>query len=232
MVFPWGPLVNGLCVFVASLIGVSIGKMLSDKLRTTVFHGLGLCTLVIGMQMALGSKAMLLIIFSILLGGICGEILDLESKFLNFGAKIKDKIGSKNPKFTDGLVNASVLFVIGAMAILGSVEEGINGDRTIVYTKTIMDSFASIALASVYGIGVAFSAFSIFIYQGLIVLFASSLSHMIDPLLLDELSALGGVLILGISFNLLNLMEIRLSNFLPSLVILLVLYPFYMMLGL
>ncbi len=232
VIFPMGPFINAVCVFIASLIGISIGKMLPERVRTIVFQGLGLCTLVIGMKMAIATNALLVIILSILIGGILGELFNLEEKFLSIGTFLKNKIGSNNPKFTEGLVNASVLFCIGAMAIIGSVEEGINGDKTIVITKTIMDFFASIALASVYGIGVGFSALTIFIYQGLLVIFSSQLQGMISPELLVELSALGGVLILGISLNLLNLLQIKLSNFLPSLILLPILYPLYLLLGL
>ena len=231
MIFPWGPFINGLLVVLGSLIGVSASRFLSDRVNTIVFQGLGLCTLVIGMKMAITSEALLVIILSLLIGGICGEFLNLEDRFIALGDKIRTKIGSKNPKFTDGFVNASILFCIGAMAILGSVEEGVRGDKTIVLTKSLMDFFASMALASAYGIGVTFSALAVFVYQGLLVLFANQLQAYIDPGLLVELSALGGVLILGISFNLLKLLEIRLSNFLPSLLFLLVLYPLYMRFG-
>ena len=232
MIFPWGPLVNAIIVIMGSLIGVSVGRLLPDRIRTIVFQGLGLCTLMLGMQMAVATKAPLVIILSVLLGGVCGEFLKLEDKFLGLGDKIRKKIGAKNPKFTDGFVNASILFCIGALAILGSIEEGVKGDRTIVFTKSIMDFFAAIALSSAYGIGVAFSAVMIFLYQGLIVVFASQLQAFINPGLLAELSALGGVLVLGISLNLLNLLQIRLSNFLPALILLVLLYPLHAMLGL
>lgn len=232
MIFPWGPFINGILVVAGALIGISIGKFLPERVRTIVFQGLGLCTLMIGMQMAITTKAPIVIILSVLLGGICGELLNLEDRFLSLGNIIRTRIGSKNPKFTDGFVNASILFCIGAMAILGSVEEGVSGERVIVFAKTVMDFFASIALASAYGIGVAFSALIVFLYQGVIVIFANQLQHLINPDLLVELSALGGVLILGISLNLLKLLQLRLSNFLPSLALLLVLYPLYEMLEL
>jgi len=232
MIFPWGPLVNGIFVITGSLIGISIGRFLPERVRTIVFQGLGLCTLMLGMQMAIETKAPLLIILSVLLGGICGELLNLEGKLLALGDRLRKRIGSKNPQFTDGFISASILFCVGALAILGSIEEGLNGGKTIVLTKSIMDFFASIALASAYGIGVAFSALFIFLYQGIIVIFASQLQEFINPALLVELSALGGVLVLGIAINLLNLLQIRLSNFLPSLIFLVILYPLYTVLGL
>ncbi len=232
MIFPWGPFINAVCVFFASLVGISIGKILPEKVREIVFQGLGLCTIVIGVKMAILSNDILLIILSVLLGGIIGELCSLEDRLLSLGTVLKNKIGSNNPKFTDGFVNASVLFCIGAMAILGSIEEGVNQDLTIVLTKTIMDTFASIALSSVYGIGVGLSAISIFIYQGILVVFANQLQGLISQELLVELSSLGGVLIIGISFNLLNLLHIKLTNFLPALILLPILYPLYQVLGL
>ncbi len=218
MIFPVGPLVNAVAIVCGALIGIAIGSRLPDRIRTIVFQGLGLCTLLIGMQMALGTQSPLILIFSILLGGICGELLRLEDRFLNMGNSLKGLIKSKNPRFTEGLVSATVLFCIGAMAILGSFDEGLRGDYTIVFSKTILDAFASIALASVYGIGVAFAGLAVFLYQGILVLFAGVLQPWLSEALMVELTATGGVLILGIGLNLLEVTQIRLSNMLPALI--------------
>ncbi len=217
MIFPVGPLVNAIAIVCGSLVGIAIGSRLPDRIRTIVFQGLGLCTLLIGMQMALGTQSPLILIFSILLGGICGELLNLEDRFLLLGDKLKKRIKSQNPRFTEGLVSATVLFCIGAMAILGSFDEGLRGDYTIVFSKTILDAFASVALASAYGIGVAFAAIAVFLYQGALVLFAGVLQPWLSPALMTELTATGGVLILGIGFNLMEITQIRLSNLLPAL---------------
>ena len=131
---------------------------------------------------------------------------------------LKGLVRSSNTRFVDGMVNASLIYCIGAMAILGSFDEGIRGDHSILFTKALLDGFASIALASTYGSGVLFSAFPVLIYQGLLTLFASSFQAYFSDYLIAQLTATGGTLILGIGINLLGLTVIRLSSLLPSLV--------------
>lgn len=217
MTLPVGPFVNALAVAVGGLLGLAVGARLPERVRTIVFQGLGLCTLVIGMQMAFATTSPVILIFSVLLGGLAGEALRLEDRFLTLGDRLKKRLKSGNPRFTEGLVNTSVLVCIGAMAIVGSFDEGLRGDRTIVYSKSIMDGFAAVALASVYGLSVSFAAVPLLIYQGLLVIGADMLRPWLSPALMNELTATGGVLILGIGLNLLNLTRIRLSNLLPSL---------------
>lgn len=223
MLIPWGPIINAGTVVAGGLLGLLFGSRLPDRIRTIVFQGLGLCTLTIGMQMALGTKSPLILIFSILIGSILGELLNLEQRFINGSDYLKSRIHSKNPRFTEGMVTASLLFCIGAMAIVGSFDEGLRGDRTVVLSKSIMDGFAAVALASAYGTGVIFAAVAVLLYQGALVLFAGALQPWLGPELMRELSATGGLLILGIGLNLLEVTRIRLSNMLPSLLVVVVL---------
>lgn len=223
MLVPVGPAINALAIVGGGLLGLAIGSRLPERVRTIVFQGLGLCTLVIGLQMALTTKAPILLILSVLLGGICGELLQLEDRFLALGDRLKARLKSSNPRFTEGLVNAAVLFCIGAMAIVGSFDEGLRGDRTVVLSKSILDGFAAIAMASAYGVGVVFAAVPLLLYQGALVIFAGMLQPWLTPPLMTELTATGGVLITGISLNLLNLTQIRLSNLLPALFFVIVL---------
>ena len=142
MFMPLGPLINAGSIVAGALRGIALGSRQPERMRTIVFQGLGLCTLVIGMQMAFKTAAPVILIFSILIGGISGEALHLEERFLKLGDRLKKQLKSANPRFTEGLVNATVLFCIGAMAILGSFDEGLRGDRTIVMSKSIMDGSA------------------------------------------------------------------------------------------
>ncbi len=217
MIIPWGALVNALAIVVGSLAGMLFGARLPERVRLIVFQGLGLCILVIGAQMAFTSKNQLILIFSILIGSIVGALLRFEDVFLQGGERLKQRLRSKNPQFTEGMVNAAVLFCIGAMAILGSFDEGLRGDRSIIYTKSILDLFAAMAMAAAYGGGVLFSAFFVLVYQGALTLFAGSLQAVISPVVMTELTATGGVLIVGIGINLLELTRIPLSNMLPAL---------------
>lgn len=226
MIIPVGPLVNALGVIAGGTVGLLLGTRLPERIRLIVFQGLGLCVLVIGFKMALLSQNPLIVIFSILIGAILGELLQLEKGLIHLGDSLKKRFKSANPRFTEGMVNGSILFCIGALAILGSFDEGMRGDRTIVFSKTILDSFAAMAFASAYGVGVLFAAIPVLIYQGALTIGAESLQPWLTPATMNELTAVGGTLIIGIGLNLLELAHIALSNMLPSLVIVVVLASF------
>lgn len=214
---PVGALVNALGIALGSLVGVAFGSRLPERVRTIVFQGLGLCTVVLGFKMALPTQQPLIVIFSIVIGSAVGEALKLESRLMRVGDVLKARLRSSNPLFTDGMVNASVLFCIGAMAIVGSFDERIRGDRAVVFSKTLIDSFAALALASAYGAGVLFSALPVLIYQGSLTLLAGTFQQWLDPATMTELTAVGGTLIIGIGLNMLEVTRIALSNMLPSL---------------
>lgn len=214
---PVGAFVNALGIAVGSLVGVAFGSRLPERVRTIVFQGLGLCTVVLGLKMALPTQQPLIVIFSIVIGSAVGEACKLESRLMRVGDVLKARLRSSNPLFTDGMVNASVLFCIGAMAIVGSFDEGIRGDRAVVFSKTLIDSFAALALASAYGVGVLFSAVPVLIYQGSLTLLAGTFQQWLDPATMTELTAVGGTLIIGIGLNMLEVTRIALSNMLPSL---------------
>ncbi len=223
MIFPLGSVINAAAILVGGALGLMLHGRLPEKMRQVVFQGLGLCVLVIGMQMALQGQDGLLVVLSVLIGGILGEALHLEDRFAGLAGKLKGMVGSTNTRFVDGMVNASLIYCIGAMAILGAFDEGIRGDHSILFTKSLLDGFASIALASTYGSGVLFSALPVLIYQGLLTIFAGSFQAYFSDYLIAQLTATGGTLILGIGINLLGLTTIRLSSLLPSLVIIVLL---------
>ena len=212
---PLGAIINALGITIGSLVGLAFGARLPERVRAIVFQGLGLCVLVIGFKMALLTQNPLIVIFSIVIGS--GEMIGLEARLIRVGDWLKGRLKSSNPLFTEGMVNASVLFCIGAMAIIGSFDEGLRGDRAVVLSKTIIDSFAALAMASAYGLGVLFSAIPVLIYQGALTLLAGSLQSWLDPATMTELTAVGGTLIIGIGLNMLEITRISLSNMLPSL---------------
>ena len=214
---PLGAIINALGITIGSLVGLAFGARLPERVRAIVFQGLGLCVLVIGFKMALLTQNPLIVIFSIVIGSVAGEMIGLEARLIRVGDWLKGRLKSSNPLFTEGMVNASVLFCIGAMAIIGSFDEGLRGDRAVVLSKTIIDSFAALAMASAYGLGVLFSAIPVLIYQGALTLLAGSLQSWLDPATMTELTAVGGTLIIGIGLNMLEITRISLSNMLPAL---------------
>ncbi len=219
VVVPVGTLVNALAIVCGSVLGLLLRGRFPERIRTVSFQGVGLCVLVIGMQMAFAMKNPLIVIVSVLLGGILGEIFHLEELFEKLALRLKGMIRSSNPLFTDGFISSSLIFCIGAMAIVGSFDEGIRGDHAILFTKAVLDGFTSVVLATTYGVGVLFSAVPVLIYQGALTLFAASFQSVFSPEIIAQLTATGGVLILGIGVNILEIKQIRISSMLPALVI-------------
>lgn len=215
----YGTIVNSLAIIAGSMVGVLFQHRFPKKIQQIVFQGLGLSAFLIGIQMALKVQHILPLIFSLIIGGIVGESINLDMKMEHFGNWLKSIIKSKDARFTDGFVAASILFCVGAMAILGPMDEGIRGDKTILLTKSILDGFASIALAASMGIGVAFSAIPILLYQGGIAVLAGFSQNFFTSNMIQQLTAVGGILIVGISMNILEIKKINVTNLLPAIIL-------------
>jgi len=212
-----GTIVNTGAVLVGSTVGISVGKRLPARIRSILMQALGLAVMLIGLKMALAGENLIATIGYLLLGGITGEIINIELCLARVGEWLKARSGSDSSSFVQGFVSASLLYLVGAMMIVGSIQDGTAGDPSTLYVKSLLDGVASIALASTFGIGVAFSALSVFIVQGSITLLASKLMFLQSPDVLNAITATGGLLILGIGINLLELRIIRTGNLLPAL---------------
>jgi hypothetical protein len=195
-----------------------IGKRLPDRVKTIVMQALGLSVILIGLQMALSGTRPLLVIGSLLLGAVTGELMDIEGRIAVVGEWLKRRFRSESSTFVQGFVTASVLYCTGAMVIVGSIRDGTVGDPSILYIKSLLDGVASIAFASSLGVGVAFSALSVFAIQGAITLLASKLAFLQGPGVIEAVTATGGLLILGIGINILEIKQIRVGNLVPALV--------------
>lgn len=218
-----GTIVNALAIVAGSLSGTFLKKSFPLRFREIIFQGLGLSTMLIGITMALKVQNPIIVIFSLLLGGIAGELCRLEEWFDRLGDFLKARLKSENGHFTEGMVSASLIFCVGSMAIIGSIDSGVRNDHTILFTKSLLDGFASIALAATYGGGVLFSALAILIYQGAITLLAKTVQPYFTPLLLNQLTSTGGLLVIGISLNLLQIKKIKTVNLMPALVVVVIL---------
>lgn len=214
---PLGTIINSGAVIVGSFIGFLAGKELPERIRSIVFQAIGIATLIIGFKMSIETQNILILIFSLLAGGIVGEILSLERGLGNLTNKFKIKSGPEAENFTEGFLTAFLIFCMGSMTIVGSLDEGLRGDHSVLFTKSILDGFTSIALASTYGIGVMFSVIPLFLYQGSITLLAVYTKDFFTPVIVSQLTAVGGTMIIGIGINLLRLAKIRVINLLPSL---------------
>lgn len=213
-----GTLVNTGAVIVGSLIGMAAGKRLPERLKTILMQCLGLSTILIGLQMALSEKDVIPTIGCLLIGALTGELINIEAAMDRLGEWLKVRARSDSSTFVEGFVTTSLLYVTGAMVIVGSIQDGTTGDATTLYIKSMLDGVASIAFASTLGIGVAFAALSVLCVQGALTLLASQLAFLQQPAVLGAITATGGLLIVAIGFNLLNMVKIRIGNLLPALI--------------
>ncbi|MBL0101325.1 MAG: DUF554 domain-containing protein [Saprospiraceae bacterium] len=229
MIWPKATIINMLTVTTGSIIGLWLKQFFSEEVQEIVFQAVGLGTLLIGIKMSLRLPEgyLLVFIFSLIIGAIFGQTVRVDTIFNDLSDMLKQWIGNSDSQFSEGLITAFLLFCVGSMTIVGALEEGLQNKKELLYVKSLLDGFSSIALASTYGIGVLFSIIPMFIFQGGITMLASRLKGIFSSLVIDSLSAVGGVLIIGISFLLLKIGEIRLENLLPSLLFMGILSYFY-----
>ena len=218
-----GTLINAGAIIVGSTAGMLLNARLPRRVTDIVFQGLGLFTLYVGFSMASRTSHMLLMIFSIVLGSILGELMGLESGMERVSEKLKTRLKSSNEKFTEGMITAFLLYCMGSMTILGAFEEGLGGEPNLLLAKSVLDGFSSVALASALGLGVLFSVIPLLIYQGGLTILAAQLEDLLTEVVVDELSAVGGLLLIGLGINILEIKRLRIMNMLPALVIIVVL---------
>lgn len=214
-----GTIVNVVAVLVGSGIGLAVGNRLPERLQRIITTGLGLSVLLIGVQMALKVQNMLVVIASMVLGGLIGEFLGIEAGLERAGEWLKARARTGSGTFVTGYVTASLVFCVGPMTIVGSIQEGMSGNAEIIYMKSMLDGAASIAFASSLGVGVSFAAITVLVLQGALTLLGKQLAFLLRPEILSELTATGGLLILAIGFLLLEVKRLRVANFLPALVV-------------
>ncbi|MEL3974361.1 DUF554 domain-containing protein [Rossellomorea oryzaecorticis] len=218
-----GTIVNGICIILGTLLGVFLHRI-PENMKGTVMKAIGLAVVVLGLQMGLKSENYLIVIISLALGAAWGEWMNLEDKLNAIGAWLEKKLGSKKEtSISQGFVTATLIFVIGAMAVIGALDSGIRGDHDVLYTKSIIDGFTSLILTTTLGIGVMFSAVPVMLYQGLIALFATQIHQWVPKELMDayivEMTATGGIMIFAIGLNLIGITKIRVANLLPGILV-------------
>ena len=227
MILPIGSMVNALAVVVGSLIGLGFGSFLPERIKKIIFQVIGLFTLVLGAKMSLETNQFLVLLISLVFGAIIWEALNIEKGLERISNFLKGKFKSKNELFSEGLITAFLLYCIGSMTFVGAIEEGINGDRTLLYTKSLMDGITSILLASSLGAGVLISAIPLLIFQSLLTWGAFYFEAYLPVEMITELSAVGGVLIIAISLNILQIQKIKVSNLLPALFVIIPIYHLF-----
>jgi len=222
-----GTIINIITVLIGSALGITLGNRLPEKIHQTTVHGIGLITLVLGMQLALTTQNPLIVLGSIAVGGILGEWWNIDGALKRFGAWLEARFNrneagdeESSARFIRGFVTASLVFCVGPLTILGSIQDGLRGDFRLLAIKSMLDFFTSLAFASSLGIGVAFSVITILLYQGALSLLATQAQAILTPDMQTELFATGGIILLGLGIgSLLELKPIRAANFLPALIL-------------
>lgn len=213
-----GVLVNVGAIVLGGIIGLFAHKGLNEKVKLVVIQGIGLATIIIGVGGAILTENILLLVISLALGGAIGALLKIDNRLDNVGLRIEEKF-SEEGGFAKGFVLSTLIYCVGAMAIVGSIEAGVSGDNTTLYIKSLLDGITAIVFTASLGYGVIFSSVPVLVYQGSIVLLSKYLEPYMTDALINEMSAVGGVLILGIGFTLLDIKKIHLGDMLPALLV-------------
>ncbi|MEX2442921.1 MAG: DUF554 domain-containing protein [Alkalispirochaeta sp.] len=227
-------IVNALAILLGSAIGKVVGGRIGTQFRAVVFTGVGVVALLIGISMALESQRFLYLVLALVIGGLLGTAWRIEDRVYQLGEWLKRRFQPRSSpgtvaapehdaagthSFAQGFLVSSVLFCVGALAIIGSFQAGVEGDYELLFTKSVMDGFMAVLLTAAYGIGVGFSAVSVLVYQGALTLLAGLLAPFVTPLMVSEISGVGGAMVVMIGLNLLELRTIKTADFLPGLII-------------
>jgi uncharacterized membrane protein YqgA involved in biofilm formation len=219
----WGTLVNALAVIVGGIVGMLLKKRMPQRIQIVYFQVIGLFTIGIGITMLVSMKHILLIVMSLVIGVMIGEWMHLEQKLEKWSESMKKRFQIGSEQFSEGFVTAFLLFCIGSMTILGSIQEGLTGSPDLLFTKSLMDGFSAIILASAFGVGVIFSSIPLLIFQGGLTLLAMAASSFFTPDLINGISNIGGILLIGLGINILEIKKLAITNMLPSLVVVILL---------
>ena len=215
-----GTLVNVAAIVLGTILGVLLKRGISQKAQKVVMQGIGLCVVIIGTMSAIKTEMPLLLVISLSLGGFLGTVIGIERRLDAWGERTQKRFHKEGGvPFAEGLVTATITFCVGALAILGAIESGLNHNHQLLFIKSALDGFFAMLLATTFGFGVALSAVPVLLYQGAIALGAGFLAPLLSDALMVEISAVGGVLILGIGFSLLEIKKIHVGDMLPAVFI-------------
>jgi hypothetical protein len=219
-----GTLVNALAIIAGSLVGLLFKKGIPESYKKTIMQAISLVVMLIGIKTALKSDQLLIMILSLALGSLLGELIRIENRLENLGRWLESRLSSEEGSIANGFVTASLVFCVGSMAIVGSLESGLSGNQQTLYAKSALDGIAAIIFSSTLGFGVSLSAFAVLVYQGAITILAVFIKPFLIPAVIDQMSATGGLLITAIGFNLMGLVKIKVGNMLPAIFIPLIYY--------
>jgi len=226
-----GTIINAIAIIIGGGLGLLFRKGFPERISQTTLQVLGLFTLVIGLGMAIQGQELIMVLISLALGAGLGEWLDIEGRLDRIGSWLEKRLHLTEKSPAKGFIYASLLFCVGSMAIVGSITDGLKGDPSILVTKAMMDGIISIPFAASMGFGVLGSAVPILIYQGSLTLLASKVQSFFTPIMVRELTSVGGVIVIGIGINILGLQKVRVGNFIPALILIVLILYFKALFG-
>lgn len=223
-----GTFVNAIAVVVGCAVGLMFKKIISKKISETVFVGLALCTLYIGVSGAIKGQDTMVIIISMIFGGMIGEWLDIDAFIIRVGESVQSRFNQNKQEdtFAQGFISASLLFCVGAMTILGSLQSGLSNDHQILFAKSALDFVAAIIYSSTLGIGVGFSALFILLYQGSLTMMASYVAPYLSDVVINEMNAVGSIILIGLALTMLKTTKLKIANFIPAIFMPIIIYLF------
>jgi uncharacterized membrane protein YqgA involved in biofilm formation len=219
-----GTIVNSLAIIAGSFVGLLFRNGIAEKYNQTIMQSIGLAVILIGIKGALGCNDLLIIIISLALGSFIGELIGIENYLERLGNWLETKFSKSSNGFSAGFVTASLMYCVGSMAIVGSLESGLTGNHTTLFAKSALDGITGIILASSLGIGVLFASVPVFLYQGFITLMAGLLKPLLIPAVISQMSSIGGLLIVALGFNMIREKKLKVGNMLPAIFMPLIYY--------
>lgn len=226
----WGTIVNVIAVLVGGAIGLLLNKGVPEKLASTLMTGVGFCTMYIGIDGCLDGDNTLVAVLSIVFGAVVGTLLDLDGRLKRLGERVEERFSKKEStggRLAQGFVSASLLFCVGTMAIVGSLQSGLQGNHEMLYLKSVLDAISSVVFGATLGVGVMLSAVSVFVYQGAITMLAQVVAPYLSEVVIAEMNCVGSLLIIGLSLNLLKVADIKVANFVPAVFFPILFCPLY-----
>ncbi len=222
-----GTIVNALAIIAGGIIGLLFKNVIPEKISESLLKTTGLAVIAIGITLIFRGENFTLLIISLILGTIIGESIDIEGILERFGAYIESKMKNKESNVALGFVTCTLVYCVGSMAIIGSIQSGLTGNHDILFSKALIDGITSVSMAVTMGVGVIFSSISVFVYQGIITTLASFMQSLLGEVVVNEMTAIGGVIIMGIGLNFLEIKRIKVGNLLPAIFLPIIYYMFF-----
>lgn len=222
-----GTLVNALAIAVGGIIGILFKNIIPDKLSESLLKATGLAVITVGIRLSLAGENLTLLIISVTIGTLIGELLDIEGRLDRLGQSVEGRLKNKDSNITAGFVSCTLVYCVGSMSIMGAIQSGLTGTHEILFSKALIDGIVSISMAVSMGVGVVFSSISVLLYQGLLTILAQFVQSLLSPEVISEMTAIGGTVIMAIGLNFLEIKRVKVGNMLPAIFIPILYFIFF-----